>query len=119
MTALEFQPFTDELDAAAGKSTTPAMKRGDTTCRFSFSFSLVFELAQLAVPVVATFLLQRSLDIITFAMARPRRAVVGSPFFRGGVVAQVGHLGNVELDALALALMFGAPFRPLSRSGSA
>ena len=39
--------------------------------------------------------------------------------FRGGVVAQVGHLGNVELDALALALMFGAPFRPLSRSGSA
>ena len=78
MAALEFQPFADEPDAVAGKSTTPATKRDDTTCRFSFS--LVFELAQLAVPVVATFLLQRSLDIITFAMARPRRAVVGSPF---------------------------------------
>jgi hypothetical protein len=66
--SLEFQPLAEEASAVDAGNAKLNREEANRMRRFAF---LAFELATLAVPVVATFLLQRCLDIISFGMARP------------------------------------------------
>ncbi len=68
--SLEFQPLAEEATAVDAGNAKLNREEANTTRMRRFAF-LAYELATLAVPVVATFLLQRCLDIISFAMARP------------------------------------------------